>query len=342
VTALQNRIRRLQERQTDRDNQRVILKSTARSFTGRTQDDALAYISQASAPVPQTYTQNTYSEAERVRNQLEQGLQREGLGVEFEYQGSVTSDTHIRFYSDIDLLTLTTKFTFVKPPLQPTSPYQGNATQDLYDLRLKSVGVLRNAFPAATVDDSGPMCIAISGGSLRRKIEVVPASWLNTAEWNQSGQKMWRGLHVLDAKRFITIANMPFLHNARIDERDVTTRGRFRGLVRLAKSIKYDAEPQVEASSYDLTGLCYALPTSQYASSNGIDDPASLLELVKFANVLIQDPSRRQALRVPNGTRALFGPDGMDVSDLAHWCREAVDLLNDVYAVGHRSGVLHG
>ena len=52
------------------------------------------------------YTRISIETAQRVGNQLEQGLTRAGFSVEFRLQGSVPLNTHIRGVSDVDLLNL--------------------------------------------------------------------------------------------------------------------------------------------------------------------------------------------------------------------------------------------
>jgi len=62
--------------------------------------------------------------------------------VEFEYQGSVTNNTHIKAHSDIDLLALHAHFCTVQPPGKPTFLYQGDVLTDLKNLRTYGTQVL--------------------------------------------------------------------------------------------------------------------------------------------------------------------------------------------------------
>jgi len=52
------------------------------------------------------YTRRTIEERTRVEKQLDEGYRNLTLAVQFDYQGSVTNDTHIRAHSDVDLLTV--------------------------------------------------------------------------------------------------------------------------------------------------------------------------------------------------------------------------------------------
>ncbi|MCI0557164.1 MAG: hypothetical protein MN733_01620, partial [Nitrososphaera sp.] len=72
------------------------------------------------------YTNNTIEERNRVEKQLADGYTGACLGIAFDYQGSVTNDTHIRAHSDVDLLTVERRFCVIEPPNVPQVIYQGD------------------------------------------------------------------------------------------------------------------------------------------------------------------------------------------------------------------------
>ena len=51
----------------------------------------------------------------------------------------------------------------------------------LWNLRTKVEKVLKEKFPATTVDVSGGKAVGISGGSLARPVDVVPSHWFDGA-----------------------------------------------------------------------------------------------------------------------------------------------------------------
>jgi len=136
------------------------------------------------------YTFRTIEERNRVEKQLEEGYRAAGLAIEFDYQGSLTNETHIRVYSDVDLLTLVGGWHGVEPPNKPRSPYLGDPIQDLREIRRRAVTILRAAFPAATLDASKGKCVSISGGSLRRHIDLIASDWWYTVEYVKSPEKI--------------------------------------------------------------------------------------------------------------------------------------------------------
>lgn len=178
MTRLEHRLDSLRARRTDPSTGAVFLKEArlAKAMLPPGAREAVDYFTESAEPVPPDYTAKTFDECARVQNQLARAYETAGLPVSFDHQGSVTNNTHIRVHSDIDLLTVTEKFYGVQPPLTPTIPYRGNPEADLVAIRTTTVDVLRRAFPAAKVDDGKSRCIAISGGSLSRKVDVVAAT----------------------------------------------------------------------------------------------------------------------------------------------------------------------
>jgi hypothetical protein len=293
------------------------------------EDDAVRYAIGAMQPIDSEYTKNTYLESERVQNQLTGGYKAIERRVEYEHQGSVTSDTHIKAHSDIDLLVLETRFVSLEHPLQPSSPYQGEPLQDLFELRATAEKTLCNAYPAANVDCSGAKAVALSGGSLRRKIDVVFASWLDTPEYKNGLGDHYRGVSILDKNEKKRISNKPYLHNQRIDARDAAEGGSLRKVIRLLKSLKYDADQPVSFSSYDIAAVAWAAPDNHWATPYSQD-----LLLVEHAcnwlDYLVQERIYAATLSVPNATRKIFCDQGASFGGLEELRRELHGLLKDI------------
>src|SRR5262245_29482796 len=88
------------------------------------------YLLGALAPVAPNLTARLTEQGDRVKKQLSTRLNGEYPYLEFRRQGSVSNNTHIRYYSDVDVLTIIDKFTTLEPPQEATYPYQGNPTDD--------------------------------------------------------------------------------------------------------------------------------------------------------------------------------------------------------------------
>ena len=318
-------LNQMRARRVDAFEKTATLNEAYDSDRIRSEGTAVKYAIGAMQPIDKQYTDNTYREGDRVKNQLEKAE----LVCEFAYQGSVTSDTHIRAHSDIDLLTLTCKFVTVDATGPVSRPYFGDTVDDLLNLRRESITVLRTRFPEADLDVSGSKSISISGGSLRRKIDVVSSNWRNTLRYEQTGRLVFRGVDVLDCKAHSTIRNLPFLHNERIAEKDGLTNGGLRKAIRLLKSLRYDADKTPRISSYDIAAVAFTMENSALSVFRG--EELRLVERCKVClDKLANDSVYRELLVVPNGTRKIFGPAGATVKGLNELRQEVDRLLYEI------------
>src|SRR6266404_3751138 len=159
------------------------------------------------------YTRISRETAERVGKQLASSISL----IEFKLQGSVPLNVHIRGVSDVDLLSLQTGFlTYATIGVRSQQGYYGPSTTltslgVLWNLRNEVEKILKDKFPAATVDVSGGKAVSISGGSLARPVDVVPSHWFDSAAYQASREQHDRGITILDKKIPETVDNFPFL-----------------------------------------------------------------------------------------------------------------------------------
>ncbi len=318
-----NKLQNLKARRED-----FITKSlfVSESFNRNQYGDSTTYALEAMEPISETYTQNTYKACDKVKAQLLPGLKEYGIDVEFRYQGSVPTNTHIKLYSDIDLLTLHGAFYTLQPPQEPTSPYLGDALEDLKNLRRKTFRILDTVYTACEIDDSGSKCISISGGSLNRKIDVISSNWYNSLDYAQYPYEANRGIQILDRDRNQSIINFPFLHIHWINEKDEKVNGNEKRMIRLLKSLKADAEKEIKVSSYDIASLVYRMDNSSLLFSS-----FERLKLLKTTNdfllKVVNDSTFRETLSVANGTRKIFTTDGAKVEEVSKLQKELQDLI---------------
>lgn len=258
--------------------------------------------------VDDRYTQISVETADRVGKQLQSSL---SMPVEFRLQGSVPLDVHIRGVSDVDLLTFESYHLTYNPAGCRASFYLStNRTSlgSLLNLRQESERVLKAAYPAAKVDCSGGKCIALSGGSLARPVDVVPAHWHDNVEYQASLQEHDRGVTILDKRKPETISNLPFLHIKRVHDRDTATLGGLKKAIRLAKNVKNDAENEASASklpSFDIAGLLYH--ADQNALRIGYQyELAVLRETQRFLDWCYHNKSDAAQFPTPDGSRCVL------------------------------------
>jgi hypothetical protein len=325
TTQISDRIARLYERKYDPQTRRPHLKEASRGL-GSIPQEVQKYLQMSMEPVDRAYTEESYAECSKVAKQVDQLLGRHDISVEFDVQGSVTNNTHIRYHSDVDLLVLPKHFLYLQPPLVPSWGYQGDPVEELLEIRRICEESLPTTFPSAELE-MGAKAVSISGGSLGRKVDVVPASWLDTEAYRASNNKMHRGVCVLDTRNRLLIDNFPFLHNARIEARDRQTNGGLRRLIRLVKSIRADSDVKPNCSSYHITALCFHLPLHKFSVH-----PRRLLHnFFSFVYGLIQDEESRSSFFVPNKTERVF--DRLDPQELIKLALEVADLAIDKAAL---------
>lgn len=260
------------------------------------------------------YTRIGIEEATRVGKQLESGLVKQGMSVEFRLQGSVPCDIHIRGVSDVDLLVLEGRF--IRYDAQGLKAQQGgygppltySTLSALQGLRQHSEAILVDAFPAATVDTEGSKAINLSGGSLRRPVDIVPSNWYDTADFQRTGAEVDRGVEILNRDVPEHVLNMPFRHIQRISQRDHECLGGLKKAIRLCKNVKADAieeGTQINLSSFDIASALWHADLA--ALTVGIaNELAILAEATRFLDYLYSHREYAATLRVPDGSRAIF------------------------------------
>lgn len=277
------------------------------------------------------YTKISLDTAERVGKQLKENLD---IPVSFEIQGSVRLNVHIRAVSDVDLLTLDDRFltydrygcranTYTSTPLTSLGA--------LIELRSGAERVLKTAYPAATVDCSGGKCIALSGGSLARPVDVVPSHWNDNVEYQASLQQHDRGVTILNKKIPETINNLPFLHIKRVHDRDAVALGGLKKAIRLVKNVKNDAENEASASglpSFDIAALLYHAD-QQALKLGSFYELAILAEAQRFFDWCYYNKEAAKLFRTPDNTRCVLDTEAK-VSALATISVELDKLSKEV------------
>lgn len=181
----------------------------------------------------------------------------------------------------------------------------------------------------ATVDKTGAKAVKVSGGSLQRSVDVVPAHWYDTKEYQASGRRADRAVTIYNKKTGETIDNLPFLHIERVGSRCDGIDGGLRKAIRLCKSVKADSDRNIQLSSYDIAAIMYhadmsALRLGRYS------DLAVLAETQRHLDALYRDSAAASRLWVPDGSRVIF-----DAAEKRDWLlllsAEMDDLLRNVY-----------
>ena len=278
------------------------------------ESDSVKYTIGAMAPVDKIATEVSISEGKRVADSLIKSLNVRGIDTISKLQGSVALDIHIKGHSDVDMLIIKQSVIQVENPrLIPNNYTDSDDMRTMEDIvkeiRIESEDILPKKFPQATVDCSGNKSIAMSEGSLQRKVDVVPASWFDTIGYQQSKNENDRGIKIYHKGNHELIENLPFKHIQLISDKDDRYRGNLRSAIRLMKNMvadmpDYKKSVAKKLSSYDLASITYHMNDDLYLP---YEMRLGLVEKIRaHLQNLLTNSVLRISLDVPDGSRKIF------------------------------------
>lgn len=280
------------------------------NYEKRTASKATRYTLGAMEEVKPEYTAISVEEGVRIGKQLISRLPS-AWNVECELQGSVPLNVHIEGVSDVDLLTIRTDYHIPylvgQQANTPASPSPPTASGLIAQLRQSAHSELCKAFPACNVDASGAKSLCMTGGSLRRKVDVVPSLWKLTAAYQTHQLKKHKGVVILDVKAWATSDNFPFLHMDKVHLKDLMTGGGVKKSIRLLKNLKNDSDSKemITLSSYEIAGLVWNMDDR----SLNLQPWAELALLAVIQHALQfwrENKDIAMALTTPDGTRRII------------------------------------
>lgn len=292
----------------------------------------------AMAAVDEAATKVSIREGERVADSLIKSLSSEGESVTKRLQGSVALDIHIKGHSDVDMLILVTNPVNVELPKVVPNGYLPSSDprsllQIIRDVRAKSERILPVNFPKANVDCSSSKCICVSGGSLAREVDVVPAIWFDTIKYQSSSQDHDRGVKIYNKSDDEFLLNFPFTHIKLVNDRDALYGGSLKSVIRLMKNMiadmpDYKKRVVKQLSSYDLAAIGYHMNENLYAPYYM---KLSLVEKTRaHLAFLLAAKDYRSSLSVPDQSRKIFDNDGK-VEALSILSKEMDDLAVSIF-----------
>ncbi len=253
-------------------------------------NDVVKYVRLAMNEVDSSFTQRVLNAGNAVKN----ALASRQTNVEYEFQGSVMTQTHIRAASDIDLLTISAKFSNteidrvrkeLQPPVQCSysemaslqrysdsfSLYTGNFLQDLKELRAENERILTSQY--TYVDITRPKSIKVHPTQYGVDVDVVVAAWFDSFDFVRHGQdKIYRGIGIYNKEKdYRENPSFPFLSIYRINKRSADTQGRLKKMIRFLKNIKEDLGNNINLTSFEINAICYDIPVSKYQNSTYLD-----------------------------------------------------------------------
>ncbi|MGX9524265.1 hypothetical protein ACXHWJ_08760 [Alcaligenes nematophilus] len=277
-------------------------------YETRTNSTALKYALGAMQQVDDKYTSISIQEANRISSQVIDGLSQMGDSATAELQGSLPINVHLRRVSDVDILILPEYF--IRYAVYGSrsgnyTPSSTSAPQEILRLRGNCVKILGTAYYAANVDDSGAKCISITGGSLRRDVDVVPALWFDSVDYQASLRKPDRAVQVYDKYAGDFSTNYPFRVQENINQKDLQTNGGCKKSIRLLKTLKSDADHNINLSSFDIMSIVFAMENGKL-NHHKLYEGVLILSVKDWLGYLVDNPDYMRSLESVDRSRKII------------------------------------
>ncbi len=266
------------------DNNLLVEQRSYSSLSG-IDGDLRKYIKLAMNEVDDTYTVKTIEAGNRAKAHL-QAVQN---GIDYEFQGSVMTQTHIKGASDIDLLTLTNKYVstdistirsilgsgtvnysyLAKQRMQRYSDnfsqYTGSYLDDLRELRQSDETILKKWYHE-NCDTKKAKAVHVYNSDLRRDVDVVASVWYDSVGYVVNDKnKTYRGVAVYNKEKDCEESpSFPFLAIENVNSRSSLTGGRLKKMIRFLKNVRTDSEVDIDLSSFEINAVCYDIPIEEY------------------------------------------------------------------------------
>lgn len=282
----------------------------------------LEYVKRAMQGVEPRYTERTIEAGDKIK----QHLKKNNPNLDYKYQGSVMCNTHIRGYSDIDLVQITNSFyshesieKFSRKYNSDSSlsflqkvnlmkvingvPFQGNVNDELRRNRNEAERVLTNMYN--NVDITKAKSIEVNPTNPNRIVDVVTASWYESVNSALENDAELKGIQIYDKQKNVRLSvDFPFLKIRLLNEKDKSVNGRLKKMIRFLKTIKADSEYELKGlSSFDISSICYNIPYLTY-----YDKPYYELVVVLYLefNKIINDENYRNSIMSIDNTEPIF------------------------------------
>ena len=313
----------------------------------------------AMLPVDSECVRKSREAGEKVKEHLANAFCQKSLPVpEFKYQGSVEANTQIKSASDIDLLVINrASFGWDEPGIRkaleaekthvPMSSngrklealynapvYGGNSIQDIKDQRAVCEECLRSIYTDCNVAKG--KSIQVLHKTYDQKVDVVNCAWYDNVESViHDRQDPYRGIRIFDkrADRWMQ-DDYPFKKIRLMDERDEMTKGRFKGMIRLLKTIKADVEACNALSSFDIYSIAYAMPLQNYGNVVGKE---LVYALSRFINALATDRKLANSVCQLDCKESVFVYEEKKFKSLQALKKDLSSICTELRKVAHKS-----
>nr|WP_321222041.1 hypothetical protein [uncultured Psychroserpens sp.] len=305
----------------------------------------LEYIKRAMRGVESRYAERTIE----AGNKVMMHLKNNNSSLDYKFQGSVPSNTHIVGHSDIDLVQITNSFYSHESKSSFTnkfnsgyltvseksrlldvingSTYFGDVNADLRKLRTDAELVLTSVYK--NVDITKAKSIEVNPTNPDRIVDVVTASWYVNVDSVLTNDETDKGIQIYNKEKNTRLpVDFPFMKIKLLNEKDKSVNGRLKKMIRFLKNLKADSDYTLkEISSFDISSICYNIPIYNYENK-----PYYELVVVLFSEFMkiFEDENYRNSIMSIDGSEPIFRGKDEKVDKLRLLFRELFTVNEDL------------
>lgn len=309
------------------------------------------YVRFAMAAVDHKFTEDI----KKAGNNVKTHLQRTLSNVDYEYQGSVMTDTHIKANSDIDLLVISNRFYNIPSNFELQSlinDYSLNTSQRtlaqdiinsprftedsdavLLQNRILSEETLQRQY--ISCDTKKSKCITIYNSDLRKYVDTVIACYNDDVfSLKNLREKKYRGIKIYEKNVGTGKTDHPFFTIDSINTKSALAHGRLKKMIRFLKNFMFDSSYNYqELKSFGVNIICYNIEVSRYNTLHYVE---LLLIIQQQLKKIIMDKIYMSSLTSIDGSEKLFYDSNGNFYDnkfneVKQLENELSLLINDIY-----------
>lgn len=309
------------------------------------------YVRFAMAAVDDKFT----DDIKKAGNNVKTHLQRTLSNVDYEYQGSVMTDTHIKANSDIDLLVISNRFFNIPSNFELQSminDYSLNTSQRtlaqdiinsprftedsdavLLQNRKLSEETLQRQY--ISCDTKKSKCVTIYNSDLRKYVDTVIACYNDDVfSLKNLREKKYRGIKIYEKNVGTGKTDHPFFTIDSINTKSALAHGRLKKMIRFLKNFMFDSSYNYqELKSFGVNIICYNIEVSRYNTLHYVE---LLLIMQQQLKKIITDSIYMSSLTSIDGSEKLFYDSNGNFYDkkfneVKQLENELSFLINDIY-----------
>ena len=307
------RIENLKSRRYDEALKEPVLSE---AFSKTDYPDSVKYALESMVEIDPAYAYKVFAISRKIHEKLTKALKKRGYYVDYRYQGELKTYSNILLYGDVELIVIK-KEVADKPHL------------DVQRLAMELLEILRGDPEFKSIDYSDKTRIRITAQKPTCEIDILPSVWVDSVEFKQTKNEIYRGIAEFDFKTKRVKKYLPFLNIARINSRDSHTRGNFKCLSRLLKTLTADNHERIDLKDSEINAMLYALGDEKLKTEHS-HLLAQLPRVEKMLDKIHSEKEIFQGVPSPSGKDRVFNGKPEKQAEVGKLKDSLSELIEDI------------